>query len=103
MDSWESNNAITFDVEWPWKVKVKVTEISKLISCKGAKLGHILLININRKAYTGNPLVRLHLALSELERSVSRSLRFWRHMSHKEAELGLMLLLDTNESNDTII
>ena len=26
-----------------------------LISCKGAELGHMLLLNINRKAYMGSP------------------------------------------------
>ena len=27
------------------------------ISCKGADLGHMLLLNINRKAYIGSPMV----------------------------------------------
>ena len=33
----------------------------RLISCKGADLGHMLPLNVNRKAYMGSPLVCLHL------------------------------------------
>ncbi len=43
-----------------------------LISCKGAELGHMLLLNINRKAYKESPMTS-HLTLSDLERSSSRS------------------------------
>ena len=34
-----------------------------LIPCKGAELGHMLLLNINRKAYMGSPLKQLHVIL----------------------------------------
>ena len=34
-----------------------------LISGKGAMLLHMLLFNINRKAYLGSPFVQLHLTL----------------------------------------
>ncbi len=37
----------------------------------------MLLLNINRKSYMGNPMVPSHFTLSDLERSKSRSLRFW--------------------------
>ncbi len=46
------------------------------ISCKGAELGHMLLLNINRKAYKESPMPSSHLTLSDLERSNSRSLTF---------------------------
>ncbi len=45
------------------------------ISCKGAELGYMLLLNINRKAYE-SPMSSSHLTLSDLERSNSRSLTF---------------------------
>ena len=34
-----------------------------LMSCKGAELGHMLLLNINTKPYMGSPLMQLHLTL----------------------------------------
>ena len=34
-----------------------------LISCKGAELGHMLLLKLNRKAYMGSSLMQLHLTL----------------------------------------
>ncbi len=46
-----------------------------LISCKGAELGHRLLLNIDRKAYMGRPMTPSYLTLGEHERSKSRSLR----------------------------
>ncbi len=45
-------------------------------SRKGAELGHMLLLNINRKGYMGSPMTLSHLTLSDLEKSNSRSLRF---------------------------
>ncbi len=38
------------------------------------QLGHMLLLNINKKAYMGSPLVRLHLTIVTLKRL--RSLKF---------------------------
>ncbi len=43
-----------------------------LISCKGTELGHMLLLNINRKAYKESPMTSSRLTLSDLERSNSR-------------------------------
>ncbi len=37
----------------------------KLISRKGAELGHMLLLNINRKPHMGSPMTLSHLALRE--------------------------------------
>ncbi len=67
-----------------------------LISCKGAELGHMLLLNINRKAYMGSQIRLSHLTLSDLERSNLRSLTFQSLISCKGAELGHMLLLNIN-------
>ncbi len=49
-----------------------------VISRKGAKLGPMLLLNINRKPYfyIGSPISLSDLTLGDLERSESRSLRF---------------------------
>ncbi len=56
----------------------------------------MLLLNINRKTYTGSPMTLSHLTLGELERSNWRSLRFWSLTSCNGAELGHMLLLNIN-------
>ena len=56
----------------------------------------MLLLNINRKPYMGSPIAHLHLTLSDLERSKSRSLRFRSLISRKGAQLGPMLLLNIN-------
>ncbi len=65
---------------------VKVTHTSKpyisprfwrIISHTGAELGLMLLLNIDRKPYIGSPMALPHLTLSDLERSESRSFRFW--------------------------
>ncbi len=42
------------------------------ISCKGAELGHILLLNINRKLYMGSPIPPTYFTLSDIERSKLR-------------------------------
>ncbi len=39
----------------------------KLISRKGAELGHMLLLNINRKPYMASPMTLSHLTLNDLE------------------------------------
>ncbi len=39
----------------------------RLTSCKGAELGDMLLLNINRKAYKGSPMTSSHMTLSDLE------------------------------------
>ncbi len=46
---------VTFDIEC-LKGQMQGHLIRSLISRKGAKLGHILLLNINRKPYKGSPM-----------------------------------------------
>ncbi len=59
-----SNDPITFDLELTltlyYKIKVKVTHILKhyISDFEGAKLDHMLLFNINMKAYVVSPFVR---------------------------------------------
>ncbi len=53
----ESNGMITFDLSdlersMSWSLRFGI-----LISFKGAELGHMLLLNISRKAYMASPLV----------------------------------------------
>ena len=52
-----------------------------LIFCKGAELGPMLLLNINRKPCMGNPVALSHLTFSDLEMSKSRALIFQSLMS----------------------
>ncbi len=66
------------------------------LSGKGAELGYMLLLNINRKAYTGILMTLSHMPLSDREWSKSISLIFRSIISHKGAELGHMLLLNIN-------
>ncbi len=40
--------------------KSRSLKLQSLISCKGAKLGHKLLLNTNRKKYMGSPRTTLH-------------------------------------------
>ncbi len=44
----------------------------RLISRKAAELGHMLLLNTNRKSYVGSPIPLSHLTLSDLERAKLR-------------------------------
>ncbi len=53
---------------------LKKSNFRNLISHKGAELGHILILNTNRKIYSAITLS--HLILSDIERSKSRSLKF---------------------------
>ena len=48
--------------------------LQRLISCKAAELGHMLLLNTNRKSCMGSTKSSWHLTLSDLERS---KLRCW--------------------------
>ncbi len=70
-----------------------------LLSRKRAELGHMFLLNINRKPYVGSPMALSDLTLSDLEKSTSKSLRYQRLIYRKAAELGHMLLLDTNRKS----
>ncbi len=54
----------------------------------------MLLLNINRKAYMGRPLMQLHVTLVTFKGLCQgHSLRFEELISYKVAELGHMLLL----------
>ena len=60
------------------------------MSCKGVELGHILLLNINRKPYIGSPIIPFDLTLSgDFKRSKSRPLRFQILLSHNEGSLAI--------------
>ncbi len=63
----------------------KSPRFQSLISHTRAYLGPMLLLNIKRKPYVGNPIAPSHLTLSDLERSNSRSPRFRRLISRKGA------------------
>ncbi len=67
----ESNDIITFDLEWPWKAKIKVTQISKAYISERSWV-RSLLLNINRKLYMGSPVTLSHLTLSDPDRSKLR-------------------------------
>ncbi len=84
---------ILSDVE---RSKSKSFRFQDVISRKGAELGPMLLLTINRKPYMASPMKSLLLTLSDLERSKSRSFRFQSLISRKGAELGPMLLLTIN-------
>ncbi len=45
------------------RLKVWSRRCRSIISHKGAELGHILLLKINRKVHMGGPFVQLHLTL----------------------------------------
>ncbi len=65
---------ITFDLsDFEGSCNVKATQIFK--AYKVVELGHMLLLNINRKACFGSPSVRLQLILVNLE-GQCQSLRF---------------------------
>ncbi len=51
------------------------------------KLGHMLQLDTTRKPYTGSPMTLSHLALSDLERSKSKWLRFPSIISRKSSRL----------------
>ncbi len=51
----------------------------------------MFLLNINRKSYMGSPMTISHLTLSDLENSISTSLRFQKLISRKGEELGHIL------------
>ncbi len=70
----------------------KQRSASAMIAYRISSLNFILLalldyVNINRKPYMGSPMTLSHLALRDLERSISRSHRFQRLISRKAAEL----------------
>ncbi len=68
--------------------KSRSLRFQSLIFCKGAELGHILLLNSNRKVYMGSPMTLSYLTLSDPDRSKSSSLRFRSLISCKGTKLG---------------
>ena len=82
----ESNCTFRFYPEWPWKVKLKVTKISKpYISEKSLVKSYITNLTLIGNHIWGSPMALSLLTLSSLERSNSRSLIFWSLRSHKRA------------------
>ncbi len=59
-------------------------------------VGHMLLLNINRKVYMESPMTLSHLTLSDLKGSNSRLLGFRSLIFCEGAELGHKLLLNIN-------
>ncbi len=73
MGSTMVSSHLTLNLE---RSKSRSPRFRSLISRKGAELGPMLLLNINRKPYMGRPMAPSHLTLSDLERSKSRSPNF---------------------------
>ena len=89
-------DVITFDLSDIERSVSRSVRFWRLTPRKGAELGHMLLLNTNRKPYMWSPMTLSHLTLSYLERSISRSLRCQRVISRKGAEVGHMLPLNIN-------
>ncbi len=80
----QGHHTITLDLEWPSHPDFKARHLVK------EQVGHMLLLNINRKAYMGSTLVRLHLTLVTLKgRSSFKGLYIIKERS------SAILLLDT--------
>ncbi len=77
--------------------KSRSLRFQSLISRKGAELGPILLLTINRKAYMASLITSSIWTLSDLERSKSKSFRFQSLISRKRAELGHKLITIAHE------
>ena len=73
--------AITFDFSDLERSVSRSFRFRKLISRKGAELGHVLLLDTNRKSHMESPTAPSHLTLSDLVRSRSRSLTLKAYMS----------------------
>ena len=56
--------------------KSRSLRFQRLISRKGAELGPMLLLTINRNPYMASPMALSNLTLTDIERSKFRSLRF---------------------------
>ena len=63
----ESIRAITFDLSDLDSSVSRSPIFQSLISYKEAELGHMLLLNINRKECMESPLVQLHLTFLDLK------------------------------------
>ncbi len=88
--------AITFGLSDLDRSESGSLKFRSIICRKGADLGHMLLLNINRKVCMGSPLVQLHLTSLEGHcQGHSDSML----ISRKGAELDHMLLLDTNRKS----
>ncbi len=65
----EPNTMITFDLSGIESRMPKSLRFLKAYIPKGAKIGHMLLLNSNRKTYIGDPMTLSHLTLNDIERS----------------------------------
>ncbi len=78
--NWIGIELFNDDQNWSWNWKSKIGTDPSLLRCqrliypKAADLGHILLLNTNRKSYPGRPKPPSHLTLSDFEMS---KLRCW--------------------------
>ena len=80
--------------------KSRSLRFQSLISRKGAELGPMLLLTIDRKPYMASRMISSLLNLSNPERS--KSLEFQHIISRKGAELGPMLLLTSKGMGITL-
>ncbi len=67
---------ITFDLSDLERSASRSLKFGRPISCKGGKIGHILLLNSNGKPYIWVSNGMITFDLSDLEMSGSNSLRF---------------------------
>ncbi len=72
----ESICAIAFDFRELERSLPRSLRFRRLIFCKGAELGHMSLLNINRKTIYGESIDAITCEFSELQRFMSRSLKF---------------------------
>ena len=71
------------------------SDFKALHLAKGAQLGHVFTIKHLQKIY-GESIDVITFDCCDLERSISKSLRFRRFLSRKGADSGHVLLLNTN-------
>ncbi len=84
------------DIEWSKYIYIYIKlTFRSLIDRKRAKLGHMLLSNINKKSYMGSPTAQSYWTLQDIKTSKSRPLKVWRPISGNVA-VGHMLLLNIN-------
>ena len=84
------------DHEWPWKVSSRSPRFQTVISCKRAYLDPMLQLNINGKPYMGNLMAPIDLTLSDIERSKSRSFRYWIIEDRYSVNIYLLVIFDIN-------
>ena len=85
---------LTFsDIE---RLKSRTLRFRSLISCKGAEVGHVLLLKYKQESIYGESIDAITLDLSDLETLMPRLLAFQRLISRKGTDLGHVLLLNIN-------